>query len=345
MTLPPVVQEVDCETPEEFLDAVSAHGPYFRGFGPEMWIFRGHADAKYRLVPKALRIETCIDLFGPQATDEIKKGTRVVTDHEQAAAELELVQEFFDIADRAGLPLPEDSQSLRRGLLVLTSRFRAGGNPCEWPPDELLSLMALAQHHGVPTRLLDWSWHPLKAAHFAASSFLFRPPAGKSPLGRIAVWALSLAGLRDAASVSQRVKVASSEFPIVIVTAPRAGNPNLHAQDGVFTLRRRSSSQPPAAVDRRPLDEAIENDPFVKSTFRESPILYHFTVPAGEARRLLWLLAKEGVTAATLFPGYDGAAKALAERRLLYSFPDRPLRKSGEPTKSDGDPGGAGNMG
>ena len=143
MTLPPVVQEVDCETPEEFLDAVSARGPYFRGFGPEMWIFRGHADAKYRLVPKALRIETCIDFFGPQATDEIKKGTRVVTDHEQAAAELELVQEFFDIADRAGLPLPEDSQSLRRGLLVLTSRFRAGGNPCEWPPDELLSLMAL----------------------------------------------------------------------------------------------------------------------------------------------------------------------------------------------------------
>jgi hypothetical protein len=41
-----------------------------------------------------------------------------------------------------------------------------------------------------------------------------------------------------------------------------------------------------------------------------------FTLPIAQSGRLLKLLAREGVTAASVLPGYDGVVEAVREREL-----------------------------
>ena len=151
-----VVRAVHCKTPKEFLDALSRRGYGFRGPLPKHWIFRGHADDAYQLIPSALRNNS-------QQLIEQSNYPTVTDNKTQRFLEICTLDEFFKTADSIGLALPEDTQLLRNYLK------RARHEPDLWPEEQVLSLMALAQHHGVPTRLLDWSRHPLKAALFAAS--------------------------------------------------------------------------------------------------------------------------------------------------------------------------------
>jgi hypothetical protein len=192
-----------CRTADEFLDSLHRRRGDWSANGP--WFFRGHRDARWKLLPSAHRSKSWhagLTLFRNDPTsDDVEFWER------------ELILRFYGLLERAGLPIPREDE-----LVALTlNRFNTDS---PWPDPLLEPLLALAQHNGVPTRLLDWTLSWKVAAYFAAVDALRH---GSKSLN---VWAISglfvrLWGDKLATNLTCR-----------IVRTPRHGNPNLHAQAG-----------------------------------------------------------------------------------------------------------------
>ncbi len=318
-------RELSYGTADLFLHDLSPTGRLFGPHAPlgtSRWLFRGVKDSGYGLVPSAFHTGGAARLFATPATlwsHLMRTDVRPLEDRPsnrvQYEKERRVLCAFFYAADMYGLPLPEDSQRLR-GILEEPPDER-------WPPIDLLSLIALAQHYGCPTRLLDWTPRSLVAAWFAASGALGfhergRPEFPSKPLQgsdkRLVVWALSEVEVKFEVELFQSKP---PRFAITIVSAPQAGNQNLHAQQGVFTLTRDRAATLDDPPDLRPLDALLAQRYETAGFFPGQPTVLRLTLPRSEARRLLTLLARSGVCSASLFPGFAGVADALWESRLL----------------------------
>lgn len=306
------IKQIKCSKAGELLEVLNSQNPIWNK-SRRFWVFRGHSDDHYKLLPSALRPTAELGF-----THQPQKGVQQ-TNTKQIEAEFQRLQEYFWAVDAQGLNVPVDSNLLRTPDSYKHLRDKIEK---QWPCDELLPLLALAQHYGIHTRLLDWTDNPLAAAHFAAVTPLdFREGLSTfSNNKKIAIWALNLDWIiHDAFPASGKKKMA-----VYVVTAPHASNPNLHAQGGVFTteLLDENDQQKTSKHFIRTVDEIVEMR-WQQLNWQEQ-VMAHITLPGSEVRKLLRLLYKEGMDMSTLFPGYQGVADAIKER-CYWDKPERPL--------------------
>jgi hypothetical protein len=310
---------IRCAAADEWLNAISPMTPRFRHSDPDQWIFRGQRDSMWKLLPTAFRKKSWRTV---QAFHRRDIPWKRVTEKSQRIVEQNVIREFVRRADQAGLSIPEDSARVRQLLFnILEPENVSSQHDRLWPPPELWSVVALAQHYGVPTRLLDWTYSAWTAAYFAVVEPTLAP-SRKKPAPDVGVWAYSvpLHDIRTHVGSARR-----AEGKIHLVTAPYAGNPNLAAQRGVHMLYLRVAPADRPA-ERPPLDRELCRIHREFTTEGEENALFLFTLPATEAARALRLLAKAGITAAALFPGYAGVVKAMREHRVINEEITRRVR-------------------
>ena len=148
-----LVAEVANKTAEDLLNSISFRGPVLRHLlRPRCWAFRGQG-LEWPLLPTALRMGSHLK----SASGKWDITAVNWSNHQQIEHEIANIAEFFWLSDASGLRIPEDSQQLRDYFTEFRETplgRRADRFYSKWPPNEILSLLALGQHHGLPSRLL-----------------------------------------------------------------------------------------------------------------------------------------------------------------------------------------------
>jgi hypothetical protein len=287
---PQVIEDHPWNNAEAFLGELSPQALWWQP-DPSRWLFRGHSSASYELKAKAHRDpnDFCA-AYGVAVRAPSSVDPQWSIDADRLSA---LVKAFGAALDAAGLPIPSPSPSLE-----LTARNSKTGDP----EPGAMPLVALMQHLGLPTPWLDWTVQARVGAYFAAVGAAKKPRRATD----IVVWALRRDFVEDADELRTGIK---------LVMAPRATNARLHAQGGVFTWLRGDDAHA-KTVDG--LARELVAKPAIWHAHRQPalPVMRRFLLPSTEAPKLLRLLSYEGVTAATVFPGYEGVVLAMQERAL-----------------------------
>ncbi|MCC6930109.1 MAG: FRG domain-containing protein [Gemmatimonadaceae bacterium] len=206
----------------------------------------------------------------------------------------------------------------RRKAHLLLEHIPDEGDDFQW--------LALMQHHGAPTRLLDFTWSPYVAAFFAL----------ERATRDAAIWAIFIPALwREERTVRfprlRRTMRADeiglrrpgaygayylgNDVPFVSSGEPIVMNKRLIAQSGTFVV--------PGVLDQ-PIDAILAS--YAKGEAAVAKFVLKTSALRAESMRELYTM---NLTNATLFPDLDGLARSLAyELEFHWAFDPRTMARN-----------------
>ena len=266
-------KELDCD------------GLFQRMSEPRVWttVFRGMEDSEWELVPYAYRDEgkailkamtkACIN--GPMSLVGIDKAKL-----DQIYYEIIPLIWFWDTANRRGLRVPDiphhhrgDAFFEADGLIKETIRK---SDFSDW-----LEIAALAQHYGIPTRLLDWSYD-METAIFFATRNISEEQIILYPDRCFSIWEMI------------KPMTFSVNDAIRLVVPDYCDNPNIRAQCGLFSTI--ITGNPGERFDKFVEESVNHMDAGMRSLLYENkiPVLFRIDVKYSEVPRIKQILENRG---------------------------------------------------
>jgi FRG domain len=192
----------------------------------------------------------------------------------------------------------------------LLRNFRKYAGPDAVPADSPWNWLALGQHHGLPTRLLDWTNSPYVALHFATSrTDEFDRDAAVWMVDYIRAHELAPDPLRECLQ-----REGAALFTTEMIATVAAGIEELEDLGGDFVVFVEPPSFDQRIVNQYALFSLLSRpDASMDGCANEHPgLVRRIVIPAALKWEVRDKLDQANMTERVLFPGLDGLTRALA---------------------------------